>query len=141
MRSKPQTSLANHHSHDAEAGEVGERCHERGRGERAGLGGDRGDGADRDARHVRAAANRAKGDQLLPRPEGGAGAEQGELERGAAGQERDPPELQRIPVKLIHSPRVGSSCGILYEKVSVRKHRRAGIEYERSARKTSADRL
>ena len=36
--------------------------------------------------------------------------------------------LQRIPVKLTRSRRGGSSCGILYEKVSVRKHRRVCIE-------------
>src|SRR5262249_35161441 len=50
-------------------------------------------------------------------------------------------ELQRIPVKLTRSRRGGSSCGILHEKVSVRKHRRVGIEYEWSARKTFADKL
>jgi hypothetical protein len=33
------------------------------------------------------------------------------------------------------------SAQILHEKVSVRKHRRVGIEYEWSARKTFADRL
>ena len=49
-------SLADHHPDHAEAGEVGERLDERGRGERAGLGGHRGHGADRDAGHVRAAA-------------------------------------------------------------------------------------
>src|SRR5262249_20632048 len=49
--------------------------------------------------------------------------------------------LQRIPVKLTRSRRGGSSCRILHEKVSVRKHRRVGIEYEWSARKTFADRL
>jgi len=52
-----------------------------------------------------------------------------------------PTRLQRIPVKLIRSRRGGSSCRILHEKVSVRKHRRVGIEYEWSARKTFADRL
>src|SRR5262249_45190915 len=36
--------------------------------------------------------------------------------------------LQRIPVKLTHSRHGGSSCGILHEKASVRKHRRVGIE-------------
>ena len=36
--------------------------------------------------------------------------------------------LQRIPVKLTRSRRGGSSCGILHEKVSVRKHRHVGIE-------------
>jgi hypothetical protein len=49
--------------------------------------------------------------------------------------------LQRIPVKLTRSRRGGISCGILHEKVSVQKHRRVGIEYEWSARKTFADRL
>src|SRR6516164_7218931 len=52
-----------------------------------------------------------------------------------------PATLQRIPVKLTRSRRGGSSCGILHEKVSVRKHRHVGIEYEWSARKTFADRL
>src|SRR5262252_6684975 len=52
-----------------------------------------------------------------------------------------PRHLQRIPVKLTRIRHVGSSCGILYGKVSARKHRRVGIEYERSARKTFADRL
>ena len=37
-------------------------------------------------------------------------------------------ELQRIPVKLPRSRRGGSSCGILHEKVSVRKLQRVGIE-------------
>src|SRR5262249_55644776 len=36
--------------------------------------------------------------------------------------------LQRIPVKLTRSRRGGSSCDILHEKVSVRKHRHVGIE-------------
>jgi ATP-binding cassette subfamily B protein len=36
--------------------------------------------------------------------------------------------LQRIPVKLPRSRRGGSSCGILHEKVSVRKLQRVGIE-------------
>ena len=43
-----------------------------------------------------------------------------------AGAERS--LLQRIPVKLTRSRRGGSSCDILYEKVSVRKHRRVCIE-------------
>jgi phosphoribosylformylglycinamidine cyclo-ligase len=64
-----------------------------------------------------------------------------DLDKILIGQDIQDGDLQRIPVKLTHSRHVGSSCGILYEKVSVRKHRRAGIEYERSARKTSADRL
>jgi hypothetical protein len=39
--------------------------------------------------------------------------------RRPAGRGRTPAyfRLQRIPVKLIHSPSVGSSCGILHEKV------------------------
>src|SRR5215813_10209931 len=37
-------------------------------------------------------------------------------------------KLQRIPVKLTRSRRGGSSCDILHEKVSVRKHRHVGIE-------------
>jgi hypothetical protein len=49
--------------------------------------------------------------------------------------------LQRIPVKLTHSQHVGSSCGILQGKGSVRKHRRADVEHEWSARQTSAERL
>jgi putative ABC transport system substrate-binding protein len=39
-----------------------------------------------------------------------------------------PDILQRIPVKLPRSRRGGSSCGILHEKVSVRKLQRVGIE-------------
>ena len=39
-------------------------------------------------------------------------------------------ELQRIPVKLARSLHVGSSCGILYGKLSLRKHQRAYIEQE-----------
>src|SRR6516164_6841609 len=50
-------------------------------------------------------------------------------------------QLQQIPVKLTHSRHVESSCGILHEKASVRKHRRGGVEHEQSARKIFADRL
>src|SRR6516225_4281711 len=40
--------------------------------------------------------------------------------------------LQQIPVKLTHSQHVESSCGILHEKASVRKHRRGGVEHVNS---------
>jgi hypothetical protein len=53
----------------------------------------------------------------------------------------DTVRLQQIPVKLTHSRHVESSCGILHEKASVRKHRRGGVEHEQSARKIFADRL
>ena len=49
--------------------------------------------------------------------------------------------LQRSPVKLTHSLHVGSSCGILHGKLSLRKHQRAYIEQEQSVRQTSADML
>ena len=39
-----------------------------------------------------------------------------------------PDAITRIPVKLTRSRRGGSSCDILHEKVSVRKHRHVGIE-------------
>ena len=58
-----------------------------------------------------------------------------------AGRVRRIGVLQQIPVKLTHSRHVGNNCGILHEKVSVRKHRRAGIGHQRSVRKTFAERL
>ena len=50
------------------------------------------------------------------------------LKQSAVSETAAPSHLQRIPVKLTRSRRGGSSCGILHEKVSVRKHRHVGIE-------------
>ena len=51
------------------------------------------------------------------------------------------PLLQRIPVKLTRSLHVGSNCGILHGKLSLRKHQRVYIEQGQSVRQTSADML